>query len=146
MPNRILLLVEDTLDDADLTTIALRRSGHVDSIVAVRDGEEALDYLFARRAFSGRDTEEQPSIILLDLKLPKLDGFGVLAQVRSDPRTRNIPVVVLTSSMERQDVIRAYDLGATCYIRKPTDYVVYSATLVKICEFWLELNVTPSTV
>jgi two-component system response regulator len=143
---RVLLLVEDTVDDAELAMIALRRSGHVESIVAVRDGEQALDYLFGRRAHSGRDTSLQPSLILLDLKLPKIDGFGVLAQARGDPRTRAIPVVVLTSSTERQDVVRAYELGANCYLRKPTDYQVYSATLAKICEFWLELNVTPWSV
>ena len=118
MSDRVILLVEDNPDDEELTLRALSKSNILNPIDVVRDGVEALDYLFARGAHAGRDARVQPQVVLLDLKLPKLDGLEVLKAVRADPRTRRLPVVILTSSREDQDVATSYDLGANSFIQK----------------------------
>lgn len=138
-----ILLVEDNPDDVDLTLRALERVGPgVDTVVA-RDGVEALDYLFARGDHSGRPADEQPSVVLLDLKLPRVDGFEVLARLRADERTRLLPVVVLTSSREEGDLDASYRLGANSYIRKPVDFGRFREAVGQISAYWLVLNEAP---
>ena len=140
MTNRVILLVEDNPDDEDLTRRALKKSNVGNPLVVVRDGAEALDYLFARGAYAGRDIEEIPQVILLDLKLPKVDGLEVLRQIRADARTRLYPVVILTSSTEEQDMIRGYGLGANSYIRKPVDFTQFVEAVRQLGLYWLVLN------
>src|SRR5882757_5440483 len=122
MKERVILLVEDNPDDEALTMRALRKNNISNKIVVARDGVEAVDYLFGTGAHAGRDTSVQPELILLDLKLPKLDGFEVLKKLREDERTKLLAVVILTSSKEQQDIIDGYDLGANSYVRKPVDF------------------------
>src|SRR5882762_9143357 len=120
--SKTILLVEDNPDDATLTLRAFKRNHMLNPIVVVQDGVEALDYLFARGAYAKRAGKPLPTLVLLDLKLPKIDGLGVLKAVRADERTRLIPVVILTSSKEQQDLIQGYALGANSYVRKPVDF------------------------
>src|SRR5829696_1265447 len=122
MSHKMILLVEDNADDEALTLRALNKSKVANKIVVVRDGAEALDYLFCTGSYADRDPLDLPQVILLDLKLPKIDGLGVLHRIRSDPRTRMLPVVILTSSKEEQDMINAYSGGANSYVRKPVDF------------------------
>jgi two-component system response regulator len=136
-----ILLVEDNDDDIELTVRALRRNRLVNRIDVVRDGAEALDYLFRRGRYAGR--EEDPQLVLLDLKLPKVGGLEVLEQVRADPRTRRLPVVVLTSSNVESDLARSYDLGANSYIRKPVDFQQFVAAVNQLGLYWLVLNEPP---
>lgn len=137
-----LLLVEDGRSDEKLALLAFKRAAvPVDPVVA-RDGAEALDYLFGTGAFVGRDATFQPSLILLDLKLPKLGGLEVLARIRADARTQAVPVVVLTASKEEQDLERSYALGANAYVRKPVDFVELREAAVAIATFWLRFNET----
>src|SRR5437879_6319852 len=117
--NKVILLVEDNPDDAALTLRAFKRSHLMNPIAVARDGIEALDFLFARGAHGGRASEPMPTLVILDLKLPKLDGLGVLKAIRADERTRYLPVVILTSSKEEQDLVSGYALGANSYVRKP---------------------------
>ncbi len=117
-----ILLVEDNQDDVDLALHALRREKLANNILVVRDGEEALDFLFCRGAFAHRSFDHPPKFVLLDLKLPKVDGMEVLKQVKGDPRTRTIPVVIMTSSKEERDLVATYNLGANSYIQKPVDF------------------------
>lgn len=143
MQHKTLLLVEDNSDDEALTLRALKKHNLANEIVVVRDGQEALDYLFAQGEFSDRDLHQLPQVILLDLKLPKIDGLDVLEQVRANSVTKNVPVVVLTSSNEEQDILRSYDLGANSYVRKPVDFEQFLEAARQLGLFWLVLNEVP---
>jgi two-component system response regulator len=140
MSERVILLVEDNPDDEELTLRALKKSNIMNRVVVARDGVEALDYLFVRGVHAGRDPRETAQVVLLDLKLPKLDGLEVLRALRGDPRTRRLPIVILTSSAEEQDVIRGYDLGANSYIRKPVDFTQFVEAVRQLGLYWLVLN------
>ena len=135
-----ILLVEDSEDDQVLTERALDRCGIARSITVAHDGAEALDYLFGLGMYAARDTSALPDVILLDLKLPKLDGLKVLECVRSDTRTRGIPVVILTSSDEENDLVESYKLGADSYVRKTVDFNGFCRTIAQIAPQWLELS------
>lgn len=138
--DKAILLVEDDPDDEALTLRALRRA-HVDStIVVARDGAEALDYLFATGAHAGRDPHALPQVVLLDLKLPKVDGLEVLRRLRADARTSWLPVVILTSSSEEEDRIAGYRLGANSFVRKPVDFSNFAAAVGQVGLYWLLLN------
>jgi len=143
MENKTILLVEDNPDDEALTLRALKRNNILNEVIVARDGAEALDYLFARGAHSGRDTSKQPEVILLDLKLPKIDGLEVLQRIRQDERIRRLAVVILTSSNEERDIIAGYDLGANSYIRKPVDFKQFMEAVRQLGRYWLVLNVSP---
>ena len=138
-----ILLIEDNPDDIELTRIAFTEAGIEQRLVVVRDGAEALDYLFARGAYAGRNAREQPAIVLLDLNLPKLDGREVLQAIRSDARTRALPVVVLTTSAEPFDVDAVYELGANSYIQKPVEFERFVEAVRQIGLYWLSLNQVP---
>jgi two-component system response regulator len=135
-----ILLVEDNQDDMDLALHALKREKLANRIVVARDGEEALDFLFCRGAFARRSFEHPPKLVLLDLKLPKVDGMEVLKQVKSDPRTKNIPVVIMTSSKEERDLVSGYNLGANSYIQKPVDFDQFRETVKSVGLYWLVIN------
>jgi two-component system, response regulator len=135
-----ILLVEDNQDDMDLAIHSLRRENLANHIIAVRDGEEALDFLFCRGAFAERSFEHPPKLVLLDLKLPKVDGMEVLKQVKSDPRTKSIPVIILTSSKEERDLVSGYNLGANSYIQKPVDFDQFRETVKSVGLYWLVIN------
>ena len=139
MPDTI-LLVEDNPDDRDLTLRALRRHMVANEIVTVADGVEALDYLFGQGAYVGRDLNARPRLILLDLKLPKLSGLEVLSRIRADPRTSSLPVVVLTSSSEEQDISESYQRGANSYVRKPVVFGDFAEAVRQLGLYWLLLN------
>lgn len=140
MRQKTLLLVEDNPDDEALTVRALKKHNLANEIVVARDGQEALDYLFGEGSHSGRDTSALPQVILLDLKLPKVDGLEVLERLSAEPATRHVPVVVLTSSNEEQDMIRSYDLGANSYVRKPVDFEQFLEAARQLGLYWLVLN------
>src|SRR5450631_3077632 len=142
--NKTILLVEDNPDDAKLTLRAFKRNNMLNPIVVVRDGVEALDFLFARGAHAERAGKPLPTLIVLDLKLPKLDGLGVLKTIRVDERTKLIPVVVLTSSKEEQDLIHSYSLGANSYVRKPVDFAEFLEAVRVLGIYWLMMNQSPS--
>jgi len=139
MSEKMILLVEDNPDDEKLTLRALTRN-NLTKVDVVRDGVEALDYLFATGAYAGRDVNALPTVVLLDLKLPKLDGLGVLRRLRADERTKRLSVVVLTSSKEEQDLMNSYNLGANSYIRKPVDFTQFIEAVRQLGVYWLELN------
>lgn len=141
---KIILLVEDNPDDEALTLRALKKNNILNQVVVARDGVEALDYLFGTGAYEGRNLADTPQLILLDLKLPKLDGFEVLKRIRNDARTRLQPVVILTTSDEDRDIIASYELGANSYIRKPVDFEQFMEAVRQLGLYWLVLNVTPS--
>jgi two-component system response regulator len=143
MESKTILLVEDNPDDEALTLRALKRNNILNEVIVARDGAEALDYLFARGAHSDRNTGKQPEVILLDLKLPKVDGLEVLQQIRQNEKTRRLAVVILTSSNEERDIIAGYDLGANSYIRKPVDFNQFMEAIRQLGLYWLELNVSP---
>lgn len=138
------LLVEDNPDDEALTLRALHKYNLANDIVVVRDGQEALDYLFAEGQYDGRNREELPQVVLLDLNLPKVDGLEVLRRVAADPIVRRVPVVVLTSSDEEQDLVRSYDLGANSYVRKPVDFEQFLETARQLGMYWLVFNEVPN--
>ena len=138
--NKAILLVEDNPDDQVLLKRAMKKNHLANEIVVANDGVEALDYLFGTGAFDGRDTSLQPELVLLDLKLPKMDGHDVLRAMRADPRTKYIPVVVLTSSVEEADMIRSYDLGANSFVQKPIDFEEFVEAAAKLGLYWLVLN------
>jgi len=140
MKEKVILLVEDNPRDEALTMRALRNSNIVNEVVVARDGVEALDYLFGTGKYEGRDVTVVPQVILLDLKLPKLDGLQVLQKMRSDDRTRLLPVVVFTSSSEQEDMLKSYDLGANSYVRKPVDFEHFSEATRRLGVYWLLLN------
>ncbi len=143
MTPKTILLVEDNPSDVGLTKRAMEKSRVVNELVVAEDGQEALDFLFAEGAHSGRDASRMPALILLDLKLPKIDGLEVLRRIRADERTRRIPVVVLTSSREEQDVAASYDLGVNSYIRKPVDFSQFTEAVRQLELYWLVLNELP---
>ncbi len=136
----MILLVEDDARDEKLTLLAFRNCGVENEMVVVRDGAEAIEYLFAEGRYLDRDPNVQPSVVLLDLKLPKLDGVDVLRRLRADERTRLLPVVVLSASKEEEDVVRCYDLGANGYVRKPVEFAAFAAAAKTLGIFWLTLN------
>ncbi len=144
--DRVILLVEDNPRDEELTLRALRKSNLLNPVVVARDGVEALDYLFGRGAHAGRPDSALPQVILLDLKLPKIDGLEVLRLIRLDERLKLLPVVILTSSIEEQDLLRSYSLGANSYIRKPVDFVQFVEAIRTLGLYWLVLNQTPPPV
>jgi two-component system response regulator len=140
MDRNVILLVEDNPDDEALTLRAFAKNKVANTVVVARDGVEALEYLFATGAYADRDVHNLPQIVLLDLKLPKLDGLAVLRRLRADERTQLVQVVVLTSSKEEQDLIQSYRLGANSYIRKPVDFVQFSEAIRQLGLYWLVLN------
>jgi len=143
MTDKMILLVEDNRDDEVLTLRALRKNRITNEVVVVRDGAEALEYLFGTGRYEGRDTTVMPDLILLDLKLPKVDGLEVLRRLRADQGTRPLPVVILTSSTEEQDVLKGYGLGANSYIRKPVDFDEFTEAARQLGVYWLVLNQGP---
>jgi CheY-like chemotaxis protein len=137
-----ILLAEDNVNDVELTLAALRGNRVANEVVVVRDGAEALDYLYSRGQFVGRSTDN-PGLILLDLKMPKVDGLEVLRQVKADPTLKSIPVVMLTSSREEQDVVRTYDLGVNAYVVKPVAFTDFMDAVKVLGQFWAVVNVPP---
>jgi two-component system response regulator len=140
---KIILLVEDNPDDEELTLLAFKKSNIANEMVVARDGEEALDYLFGTGTYAGRDLSVMPTVTLLDLKLPKVDGLEVLKHLRAHKHTRRLPVVILTSSREQQDVLESYNLGANSYIRKPVDFAQFMEATKQLGLYWLVLNEPP---
>jgi two-component system response regulator len=145
MDDKIILLVEDNPNDEALTLRALKKNNIKNVVVVVRDGAEALDWFLGRGAHEGRDTSVLPQVVLLDLKLPKVSGLEVLRAVRGDPRTKRLPIVLLTSSKEDQDLIAGYDLGANSYVRKPVDFAEFAEAIRQLGLYWLVLNETAPT-
>jgi len=145
-PNQTeILLVEDSQDDLDMTLRALRKANMANHIEIARDGVEALDFIFCEGAHAARKIENLPRLILLDLKLPKIDGMEVLRRIKGDPRTKMIPVVMLTSSKEQKDVIESYGLGTNSYIVKPVDFESFAEAVQRLGMYWLLLNQPPQT-
>ncbi|MBI4288589.1 MAG: response regulator [Chloroflexi bacterium] len=140
MADKLILLVEDNADDVMLTERALKKAKVLNRLVVVRDGAEALEYLFSTGRYSAPGTSVLPEVILLDLKLPKVDGLEVLRRIRADTRTRRLPVVVLTSSKEEKDMVASYDLGANSYIRKPVSFNEFVDAVQQLGLYWLVLN------
>jgi CheY-like chemotaxis protein len=140
-----ILLVEDSPEDVDLTLHALHREKLANSVFVARDGEEALDFLFCLGSFAHRSFEDPPKLVLLDLKLPKVDGMQVLKQIKSDARTKSIPVVLMTSSKEERDLVTGYDLGANSYIQKPVDFAEFRKMVQLLGLYWLVINQPPVT-
>jgi two-component system, response regulator len=138
-----ILLVEDNQDDLDLALHALRRENLANNIFIVRDGEEGLDFLFCRGKYAGRSFDRPPKLVLLDLKLPKVDGMEVLKQVKADPRLKSIPVVIMTSSKEERDLVAGYNLGVNSYIQKPVDFDQFRTTIKSVGLYWLVINQPP---
>jgi len=146
MSKKVILLVEDNPDDEVLTLRALKKNKILNEVVVARDGAEALDYLFATGKYAARSADDTPQIILLDIKLPKLDGLEVLERIRADARTKLLPVALLTSSREEQDLINGYALGANSYIRKPVDFTQFTEAIRLLGMYWLVLNEPPPGV
>ncbi len=140
---RTILLVEDNPDDVELTLRALKKYHVKNQINVVRDGAEALDYLFATGAYADRDTTRMPTVVILDLKLPKVDGLEVLQRMRADERTKLVPVVILTSSKEEQDMVNSYEFGANSYVRKPVDFTQFVEAARQLSLYWLVINEPP---
>src|SRR5215831_18560818 len=140
------LLVEDNTNDRDLAIHAMRRAGYAPKLEHISDGARALDYLFGTGDFAGRDLSLTPRLVLLDLKLPKMNGIEVLKSLRNDERTRMLPVVIMTSSREAHDVLESYRNGVNGFVVKPIDFMVYSQVVAEICHYWLEVNIAPSAV
>ena len=144
--NRTILLVEDNPDDVELTLRALQQYNVKNEVAVVRDGAEALDYLFARGAYAERSVCPMPAVVILDLKLPKVDGFEVLQCMRADERTELLPVVILTSSKEEKDMINGYKLGANSYVRKPVDFTRFIEAARQLGLYWLVINEPPPQI
>ena len=143
MEDKMILIVEDNPDDEELTIRALKKNNIGNRLVVVRDGVEALDFLFCTGAYSNRDPDDLPQTILLDLKLPKVDGLEVLKRIRADERTSLLPVVILTSSNEERDLLQSYKNGANSYVRKPVDFTEFLDAARQLGLYWLVLNETP---
>jgi CheY-like chemotaxis protein len=143
MKAQVILLVEDNPDDEMLTLRALKKNNILNEVVVVRDGVQALDYLFGTGTYAGRDLNVMPHLVLLDLRLPRMEGLEVLRRLRGDERTRLLPVVVLTSSDEEQDIVGSYALGANSYIRKPVDFAQFTKAVQQLGLYWLVLNQGP---
>ncbi len=141
--HKAILLVEDNPDDEALAIRALKRHHVGNEIIVARDGVEALDYLFCTGKYADRDIANKPSVVLLDLKLPRIDGLEVLRRVRSDPRTQFLPIVVLTTSSEEGDILDSYSLGCNSYIRKPVDFLQFSEAIRQLGMYWLLMNESP---
>lgn len=142
--SKTILLVEDNPDDVALTLRAFKKNNIMNKVVVAKDGTEALDYLFCTGEYSDRDIEDTPQIILLDLKLPKVNGLEVLKKIREDDRTKLLPVIILTSSKEQQDLLDGYSLGANSYIRKPVDFDQFIESVRQLGLYWLVLNIGPT--
>jgi two-component system response regulator len=140
MSDRVILLVEDNADDEALTQRAFTKARIKNKVVVARDGAQALDYLFAKGDFAARDVGETPQVVLLDLNLPKVGGLDVLRAIRADPRTKLLPVVLLTSSKQDRDLVEGYSLGANSYVVKPVDFVQFSEAVAQLGLYWLVLN------
>lgn len=138
-----ILLIEDNPDDAELTQRALRKQGLANRLVWVRNGALGLDFLFARGAYAGRSIDDSPKLVMLDLGLPKVSGLEVLQQVKADPRTRKIPVVVLSSSTQDKDILRTYDLGVNSYVSKPVQFEEFARVVAQLGLYWLMVNKPP---
>ena len=143
MEQKYILLVEDNPDDIELTLLAFKKYNIKNDLVVIQNGAEALDYLFAEGAYAGRDLSNMPTVILLDLKLPKIGGLEVLRRIRADERTKFLPVVILTSSKEEQDLIDGYKFGANSYVRKPVDFAQFTEAARQLGLYWLILNEPP---
>ena len=143
MENGIIMLVEDNPDDEDLTLRARKKANILNEVVVARDGVEALDYLFATGQYEGRDLSVMPLLILLDLRMPKIDGLEVLNRIRGDERTKPLNVVILTSSKEEADIVRSYNLNVNSYIRKPVNFDQFTEAIKQVGLYWLVLNVPP---
>jgi len=143
MADKVILLVEDNPDDEALTLRALRKNNIENRVVVARDGAEALDFLFCTGVYADRDPHDMPHMILLDLKLPKVDGLEVLRRLRADDRTRLLPIVILTSSNEEQDLMEGYKIGANSYVRKPVDFNQFVEAVRQLGLYWLVLNELP---
>jgi two-component system response regulator len=141
--SRVILLVEDNPDDVELTLRAFEKSQVLNRIIVVRDGEQAIHYLFSTGPHADRDPAMTPEVVLLDMKLPKIDGLGVLKRMRADGRTRRLPVVMLTSSKEEKDVVSSYDLGANSFVRKPLDFGEFVKAANQLGLYWLVMNEPP---
>jgi two-component system, response regulator len=141
--NHIILLVEDRVDDVELTLRAFEKANVANEIVVASNGEEAINYLFRLGRHAGRDPNVMPQVVLMDLKLPKIDGLGVLRRMRADERTRRLPVVIMTSSKEESDVALGYNLGANSFIRKPVDFVQFVEAANLLGLYWLVINEPP---
>jgi two-component system response regulator len=141
--NHIILLVEDRVDDVELTLRAFEKANVANEIVVASDGEEAINYLFGLGRYADRDPKVMPQVVLMDLKLPKIDGLGVLRRIRADERTRRLPVVIMTSSKEERDVILGYNLGANSFVRKPVDFVQFVEAANLLGLYWLVINEPP---
>jgi len=142
MKTKIILLVEDNPDDVQLTLRALKKSNIMNEVVVAQNGVEALDYLFGTGKYAGRDTVIKPQVVLLDLKMPKMDGIEVLQRIRNDERTKLLPVVVLTTSSEDRDRVESYKVGANSYVRKPVDFGQFAEAVNQLGLYWLVLNET----
>lgn len=138
-----ILLVEDNPDDVELTARAFKKNNIGNEIIVASDGREALDYLFGSGKHEGRDLNDMPALILLDLKIPKIEGLEVLRRIRADERTRLLPVVILTSSKEEQDLVRGYSLGTNSYVRKPIDFIEFTKAVGLLGLYWLLINESP---
>ncbi|MFA5834651.1 MAG: response regulator [Bacteroidota bacterium] len=143
MANKTILLVEDNPDDIELTLRALKKNKIMNEVIVAHDGVEALDYMFGRGAYERRDLTMMPTVILLDIKLPRVDGMEVLRKIREHPKTKLVPVVILTSSKEEQDLINGYSLGVNSYVRKPVDFSQFAEAVSNLGLYWLLLNEMP---
>ena len=140
---KMILLVEDNPNDEELTLRALRKANIANEVSIARDGQEALDFLFCTGKYAGREPPAMPAVVLLDLKLPKLDGIDVLQRIRADPRTKLVPVVVLTSSSEDEDMVRSYQSGANSYVRKPIEFSAFANAVTQLGMYWVLINQIP---
>lgn len=143
MENKTILLIEDNIDDIDLTLRALKKNNIRNEVIVVHDGVEALEFLFGKGQYANRNVEDLPTVVLLDVKLPKVDGMEVLRQIRANELTKYIPVVILTSSKEEQDLINGYSLGVNSYVRKPVDFNQFAEAVSHLGLYWLLLNEAP---